>query len=223
MLLPLPEFFARLDDALPAPSAKVIRHVLKREREPARALWLSKAWNRLEPKDFQADSDPCVVVLEKPVVTKGALVLSANQFGGLFARRDTAVFIFLGAVSCHDFCTVPGTLAILDGGLTVKRLASFDGGDAHTDVRGHLEAPYIISGLGHGWVELAPKTKATIGAYARYIKGLAKGAKGKKHQTVAELLPFAHDELVDQAPWEWAVTFLEQGRAFPRIAVPKKR
>lgn len=214
-LLALSELFTKLDAALPPATVKVLRNVLEREREPARGLWVSKAWKNLGPKDFQATSNPCVVVFAEPVVTSESLVLTPRHFGGLFGERDTAVFVFLGSVTCKDFCTAPGTLAILDGGLTVERLACFDGGDAHTDVHHHLEAPYVISGLGGGWVELAKDTKAKVGAYARYIKGLPKGDKAKKHATVASLLSLAEEELEDQEAWEWAVGFIDAGRALP--------
>lgn len=222
-LFPLPEIFAKLDTALPAASVKVLRNVLKREREPARGVWISKAWGSLGFKDFQATSNPCVVVFAEPVVSKESLVLTPRHFGGLFGERDTAVFVFLGAVTCNDFCTAPGTLAIFDGGLTVERLACFDGGDAHTDVRGHLEAPYVISGLGGGRVELAKNTKAKVGAYARYIKGLPKGDTAKKHATVASLLSLPEEELEDQEAWEWTVSFIVGGRALPAAKASSTR
>ncbi len=166
------------------------------ESEPnALGLWIDEPWDKLSPKDFRTPpNDVVAAVFTKPVQTQRSLVLRDQDLFGFRGDRDGFTFVFLDAVRARDLCQVPDALAIFARGLTVARLASFDGGDCSTTIAGHLKAPYVLSGVGGGWANIEPKTVVEVGAYASYIRGLPKGTKALKHRSLEAMLPFLAEE-----------------------------
>jgi hypothetical protein len=189
------------------------------DREPdALGLWIDEPWDTLSPKDLRAPPTKIVAaVFTRPINTKRSLVLREQDLFGFRAERDgTFTAVFLGPVRARDLCQVPETLAVFAKGLTVDRIASFDGGDSHTAIGGRLKAPYVVSGVGGGWAELERKTVVSIGDYARYIRGLPKGTKAVKHRSLAAMLPFLAEEAKESAAWEVIDSFIESDREIPK-------
>ena len=137
------------------------------------ALWVDEPWDTVAPKRLRASpTNTVAVVFTQPIHTKRPLVMRYSEMLGFDAQRDGKVFVFLEPVHTSDFCMVPDCVAVFAKGLTVDRLASFDGADSSTTVAGVLAAPYVISGVSGGWVNLEPKTRFEVANYARYVPKL---------------------------------------------------
>lgn len=191
-------------------------HALRRD---ATVLWCDGAWARPRKAPLPDLADVALIVVDGPLRTKGGLSLRYDDLaGGGFVARDDTAFLFLGEVRAQDVFTVPGVLALFPAGVTVERLASFEGADGHVLIAHHLHAPIVVSGVSGSGATLVKDTQVRIGAYARHIFGLAKKAT-RSFDELAELLPFLADEVDDVDAWE----LLEglKGRKLPKsFALP---
>lgn len=217
-LISLPELRARLETArLSKRQRELILHCLKWESpERATALWLEPGWKLTAAHFAASPSDTCAIVFAAPFVTAGPLVM--NAFFDVFSQRDQQVVVFLEPVTCADFCTVPGSITVFAKGLTVKRLASFEGPDAHTNVGGAFAAPYVVADLAEGGVFLEPKTVATIGACAGQVSGLPRTVKLKRYDSLLAMCPSIPDDGDDT--WALVANFIASGA---KLAKPRVR
>lgn len=198
------EALERLKGRLDARFALLVEHNLRRHNRSGRAnvLWCAGAWARPKtPPCSDAElADVALIVIDGPLVTKKSLSLRYEDFTGSgFVARDDAGFLVLGELRARDLFSVPDALALFPEGITVERIASFEGADSLVQVAHHLHAPVVISGLGSSGGQVSPGTEVRIGAYARHLGGLpAKSAK--RFETLEELLPFLEDDGDD----DWA-------------------
>lgn len=205
-----------------------LRDTLSFERtlkyEPdAVGLWVDKPWHDLRPAALRCSPSKTVaVVFTKPIDTERSLVLSSGAFLGFELERDELICVFLAPVKVRDFCTVPGTLAVFARGLTVSRIASFDGPDCHTSVGGHLKAPYVASGISGAAVFLEPNTKVVVKEYARHIYGLPKNLKVVKHPSLKSMWPFLGKRADDQETWAVVSDFIDTNQEIPKGAAVHK-
>ena len=204
------------------------------QREPQdKAVWIDEPWTKLGLEAVPAkrgvkrkaakhgDLGVGLVVFTKPVVTKYALSMRYEDLLGYRNDRDEKAVVFLGPVHARDVNLVPGVIAVFAGGLTVDRIAVFDGADSHARICHHLHAPLVISGVSEGGAQLAKDCNVRIGAYAGHIGGMPKGYAVRSTPSVAKLLPFSTEidfdrEMIDEDAdaWELYETVFKD-REFP--------
>ena len=189
-----------------------------RSEPDAVGLWIDEPWAELSAKDLRASpTKVAAAVFTRPIRTPRSLVLRPRDLFGFDLERDQFAFVFLGPVRARDVCMVPDKVAVFARGLTVNRVASFDGADAHTTVAGHLRAPYVISGVGGGGVHLEPGTKVGIKEYARHVYGLPKGTTATRRASLLAMWPFLGKEAVeDEEAWEIVNELIDSGRELPK-------
>ena len=216
-LIPLAELCDRALPRLPANARPLLKHACKDERADALGLWID-AWPVIVPT---TEVRIAVIVFAQAVTSAGPLVMRSKDLIGATIRRNQTTFVFLEAVTCSDFLTVPETLTILARGLEVRRVAVFDGGDAQCTISGLLRAPYVVaarSGVG----QLLAPVCVDIGAYTGLLRGLPRGTKARKTASLAELFPLltpTSHELEDNTDaWEMIESRIRKNRRFCELA-----
>ncbi len=181
----------------------------------AQCLWVDGSW---EPGDaIPADLDPttlAAVIFATPINTTRSIVLTTRSLFGVRSQRNHFLALFLEPVRCRDFCVVPDTLTIFAGGLTVKRIACFDGGDSHTEIARHLHAPYVLTGFGYGDVYFQRGLDLKV---RRYAKQLPKRPHlARRFETISEVFPFVGDTVKDLSAWEFVCEFIDDKKQIPK-------
>lgn len=180
-------------------------------------LWIDGPFDEVCRKVAPLPRRLAIAVFASPVDTKHSLVLRTIDLFGWRLERNGAIFLFVEPVCARDVCTAPEVLSLFAKGLTVERVACFDGGDSHAEVAGHIDAPYVFSNhRGSGGLTIARGTEVRIGEYARHIYELPKGVDTVKRDDIVDMWPGTNaEEIEDMDAWEYVRGRIDEGASIP--------
>jgi predicted DNA-binding WGR domain protein len=207
----------RVRPRLASAARRLLDSVCAQEDDHALGVLVDE-WPVVVPDDARI----AVVVFLGAVATDGPIVTRSKDLLGVALRRNVMTFVFLGPVTCSDFITVPDTITILAKGLTVARVAVFDGGDAHCAIAERLRAPYVVA-ASSGVAHLAPGAKVTMRAYMGLLRGLPPNTRAKKVHSLGELFPKLADDAEDFDAWELLEARVRSRKPFCEIAISPSR
>lgn len=150
-------------------------------------LWIDEPWLEVDFDDLISDRLVAGVVLTEPLELDEGLELRDEALLGYWQARDGALWVFLSAVACTDFTTLPDAIAVFGGGLSVSNIACFAAPDAATYVEKRLAARVVLSGMGDGSVSIVPGAALEIGAFHSYLSCAARLDEVVDAEMAAEL------------------------------------